>query len=80
MLAAQNIYPDLQAASSTLLERLEQLLGKYNFERLIWPDLTWPDLTWPDPGVETTNQFHATGKTAWGINILQAEKQILLNF
>jgi len=41
MLAAQNIYPDLQAASSTLLERLEQLPGKYNFERLIWPDLTW---------------------------------------
>jgi hypothetical protein len=31
-------------------------------------------------GVETTNQFHATGKTAWGINNLQAEKQILLNF
>jgi hypothetical protein len=25
-------------------------------------------------GVKTTNQFHATDKTAWGINILQAKK------
>jgi hypothetical protein len=31
-------------------------------------------------GVETTNQFYAAGKTAWGINMLQAKKQILSNF
>jgi hypothetical protein len=38
--------------------------------------LSYPDL----PGVKTTNQFHATGKTACGINIFQAKKQILSNF
>jgi hypothetical protein len=26
------------------------------------------------PGVETTNKFHAAGKTACGINMLQAKK------
>jgi hypothetical protein len=31
------------------------------------------------PGVETTNQFHAAGKTACGINMSKAKKQILLN-
>jgi hypothetical protein len=30
--------------------------------------------TTPYSGVETTNQFHAAGKTAWGINMLQAKK------
>ncbi len=31
-------------------------------------------------GVKTTNQFHGTYKTAWGINILQAKKNFNQTF